>query len=80
MKETTYTENPELSDGLTVGSLIEILKSADPDALIVIGKNANECDEYLYTVTVSKHLVGFFSNPDDTEKEARQYELIEERR
>ena len=65
MKETKYTENPELSDGLTVGKLIEILKSADPDALIVIGKNANECDEYLYTVTVSKHLVGFFSNPDE---------------
>lgn len=53
-------------DGFTVGELMEILKEADPDALILIGNNPDDCEEYLYEVGIGKYLVGFFTERTDS--------------
>lgn len=56
---------PVEEDGYTVKELLDILKDADPDSLIIIGRNHNDCDEYLYHITVGSALVGFFTEPED---------------
>lgn len=52
-------------DGFTVGELIELLKDADPDALIITGRNPDHCDTYLYGVSIGKGLVGLYSDTEE---------------
>ncbi len=55
-----YYEKPIETDGFTVRELMDLLKDADPDAIIVVGKDVNHCDGYLYGVGIGT-LVGFFT-------------------
>lgn len=57
-----------MSDSVyTVKELIEILSKANPEALIVIGRNEDECTNYIERVIVSDNLVGFMTEMEDDE-------------
>lgn len=51
----------------TVKELVEILSQANPDALIIIGRNENDCKEYIERVIVSDNVVGFMTETEDEE-------------
>ena len=59
---------PIYDDGFTVRELLEILQNADPDALIMIGRNENDCENYLYGVNVGEYLVGFFTEAESEDQ------------
>ena len=61
MKKTFTIE----SDGFTVKDLMEILKDANPNALILVGRDPDDCSNYLYQVITRKSCVGFFTEPDE---------------
>jgi hypothetical protein len=63
-RETSYHNKVE---GFTVRDLLRILKDAEPDALIVVGSDYNNCDNYLYNVNIGSSLVGFFTEPERDE-------------
>lgn len=55
----------------TVRELIEILSQANPDALIILGRNEDECTNYIERVIVSDNLVGFMTEMEDDENARR---------
>ena len=64
--ETAYNNKAE---GFTVRDLLRILEGVNPNALILVGNNPDDCEDYLYGIHVPSRpekaaTVGFFVEPD----------------
>lgn len=60
---------PEPDSVFTVRELIDILKKADPDALIVTGTGLNDCENYIERVVINKAIVGFFTEAEEEDED-----------
>lgn len=61
MARTIYL--PESDGVFTVRELIDILSTVDPDALVIAGRNVDNCNENIEQIMVSKYLVAFLTDP-----------------
>ena len=61
------TYRPQPDSVFTVRELISILSKANPDALVIVGKNMNDCEDYIERVVfgVDDPVIGLFTESED---------------
>lgn len=60
-----YRSDPE--HVCTAADLIRILSTANPDALILVGRGTNDCEDIVERVIINDHTVLLCTEPDDEE-------------
>lgn len=48
----------------TVRELIEILSTADPDAVVISGRNMDDCEDNIEQIIIGDNIVAFLTQPD----------------
>ena len=61
----TKVYRPDPDSVYTVRELMEILSHADPDALIIVGRHVNDCEDNINEIRIGRTVVGLFTDPDD---------------
>lgn len=62
-KYTVHRPNP--NSVITVRELIDILSTANPDALVIGGHNMDDCEYNIERIVVADHIVAMLSDPTE---------------
>ena len=52
----------------TVRELIDILSTADPDALVISGRSMYDCDDNIERIVIGNHTVALLTEGDDLDE------------
>lgn len=65
MEHTIYRPVPDAV--FTVRELIDILSTANPDALVIVGRNMNDCEDNIERIVTGKNVVALLTDRAEEE-------------